>query len=167
MDLHIIETYNSVGNLLHTVCHKFRRKYKRFKFSHDDLFSEATLVFLKCYEDWDEDKALFSTWLHYKVWKGLLELLRKPKRVTESLSDVANSPSTFRVLEWMEGLSRETKTVALLVFDTPKQIEQALMRRGRDTPFDMRIAIKSFLRDIDWSSKEILRSFQEIRESLP
>lgn len=160
--LSLSESYLSVERLISSTCRKF---LKRYNLDEQEVFSEAGVAFLKATESFNPAKGTkFSTWIRWKLYKDLMSLARKQR---QSLPlDSIQEPATerkFFLREFLEDLSEDTRMVAKMALNTPKEILQAMRR---DTTYDLRIAIWQHLREIGWSTRKIIESFSEIRRAL-
>lgn len=165
-------TYDDVKRLIYQTVHRF---YKRYGGDLQELQAQANLIFLESYESHDPEKAQFSTWLVFTLWKRLQGNLRRDLRHRELAPTVALGNITmpdrthFDLDQFMDELSEDARTVASLVLDLPMDIRLSLetrkQRKGwdRQTPCEnIKGALVEFLWDLGWTTQRIGESFREI-----
>ena len=163
----VAEAFLDVELLIHSTVNAFQEMYGG---NTDDLFGEATLHFLKAYTSYNP-KYSFSTWVRFKVWKGLLESKINECRRIASIrrrydqfkdrfkyrSKEAHmepvDPSTNPIQNILEAISSDAKTVVRLVLTTPMNIKT-------------KKSLWNYLNGIGWSANRIAASFTEITNAL-
>lgn len=75
------ELFNDYQSMIKLIVNDYRVPHMSF----DDVFQEMSLVFLKCYDDYDESKGAFSTFLWHSMLHKIYKLSR-PKKINSVLS---------------------------------------------------------------------------------
>lgn len=139
----------------------------------EEMRNEALLIYMKAYLSHDADKARFSTWLYFKVYKGLLELAIKRAKEQTRLArhhlDFEVSEVTYGGERWLElwdSLSDNAKAVVALVFDTPHRVARDAEKSGKVNPKSYRSALRAYLMRAKWPAEIVAETFKEIREAL-
>jgi len=128
-----------------------------------DMQGEASLEFVRCYHDWQPDRAAFKTLLinriRYRLTdKARVELNRKRilKRVT--LLDQASKVTKFDLSEFIDALSDDARMVVLLAFE--------IWALSDCRPVEIRKGLREYLRQADWSHQRIRNAFYQVRSML-
>lgn len=171
--------YHSVKPLIRTIAKRFKL---RFGGDLDEIIAEANLIFLEYAPLFDKHRMRrdgtstvpFAQYIAYFIWKRLeypyrREARRKKKlkrhKLTEPMLGVTDQE--FDVYEWAKTLSEEAAFVVKAVVEVPIDLRACLLqRRIKEPGYLFRCALREYLRDLGWSLDEILKSFQEIKESL-
>ena len=69
----VIETYFDVQNLIFDTVWKFQKQYGG---DFEEMVAESNLIYMKCFLSHSPNKAQFSTWLRFRLWKGLIDFKR-------------------------------------------------------------------------------------------
>lgn len=142
---------------------------RRYRFDEAELLSEAFVAFLEVHESrsYDPAQSSFSTWLQWKVRGRLLDLVRerakKAARMQEQdlllIPEPDSGPLDYDSLSW------DAQRIIRLILESPRELlDRIVMRTERRNPRSYRAALRQFLLDAGWLSKEIDRCFAEIRE---
>ena len=147
--------YQSVKKLIYSICHRFRKKYGG---DWEELESEANYYYVLACKGWDEKKGKFSTHLTWKVWFGLLDMVRerarKSKRIEQLDFRKMATRIHFDVNQFHMELSKDAVTVAKMAVGDFGNVD------GR------KWEITKVLLDLGWSGKRIAKAFKEIGEAL-
>ena len=163
------DTYSSVRKMVHSVIHKFRRKYGG---EPDDLESIAGEAYTKAYRSFDHSRSGFTTHVWWSVWYALMndrrerlqEGSRMPRADDYDLSDVERKEMQHTFGEWLSELSQDARTVALLAIHAPLEMRLAMRE---DVPgVRKRHALVRFLKGMGWDKMRIRDTFQEVRRAL-
>ncbi len=160
------ETYQDIQNLIYDVVWKFKRAYGG---DFDEMISKANMIFMEAFFSHQQKKASFSTWLHDRLWWGLMDHYRKTRlekdrvETRESLEDIP-APIFMPFCELISELSQDAQTIVELILDMPQSVEQAALAKGTH-PRNIRAALRSYLRVfLGWSEEHVVQTFQEIAE---
>ena len=163
----ISETYTDVEKLIHNICHKFiKRHFNPFN-EYDDLSSEANLLFLDAYQNYNPEKGPFTNHIHFTIWHGLLEKMensfKKIKSVCEVNEFLPAKNETTSLDDLLCDLSNDGKTMINLIRSSPKEIQQ-IMRTEKPHVRRPHCKLKSIMKGIGWSSEQIIKTINEIKE---
>lgn len=164
----IEETYHdSLPLLLHLI----QRFQTRHRGTWEELRAEADHSFCLAHASHDPDKGEWTTWLWWKVWRGLQEAQRQEvgwmahnKPLDE---DDATMPK-FDAQQFAGQVSTDAAEVIGIVLNLPLEvIEVACQRAGKDRkPGNLRGGVVALLRELGWAYSRIATAFNEIREAL-
>lgn len=152
------ETYDEVKRLITRIVKDFATRYQ---LNYHETTSAANEAYAHAYVSYDVNRGAFTTWVQFKVTKGLQEELRKQHRRSRiELSDEidtepAPTPRAFVLSEFLDNLSSDARIAARL----------ALRIRSRPIN-DMRHWVKQHLRDAGWTRRRIKQAFQEVKRAL-
>lgn len=168
----ITSTYEDVEFLIKKTVHEFQKRYGG---DFEELQSHAHLLFMDAWKKHNRERASFPTWCRYRVWYGLLDVLRTKMQKDNRHKQVPLSPDATAPRPWLReflaDLSNDAKMIVMLVLDTPKDIELNMRRRRRLYKEEKdrartRRAVREFLRDIGWTKDQVRTAFTEIKEAL-
>lgn len=168
----VTETYLDVEKLIYDTIHRFIEQYGG---DFDEFLSIARESYMLAFNSYDPERAGFVTYVRCFIWGRLQKTWRVERRRAQILNlnheyDFSHHPerseNKFDVSEFVEKLSEDGKTVVNLVFDSPIDIALSIMERGGDTPNNVRLAIREFLKDVGWSAGRVSNTFREIRKAL-
>lgn len=111
--------------------------------SQEDLFSEGNLIFVKCQENFDDEKAKFSTFLYLCIsrhFKQMVERQNKVEKNTTKSVDCNEDPDSENYIcvseenpedriaskDSYEKLSKEAKDVIDIVLNCPSEVFEML-----------------------------------------
>ena len=164
----ITDDYQSVRPLLYQLCRRFHARHGG---EWDELVSEANECFTVAWHSYQPAKGKLTTWVHWKVWHGLLEGHRsRAKQHSRRIDlDMARLPSRkrFDLHELVQEVSDDAAAVIELTVGTPMELLlecRCLQRKPKAS--SVRAALVDFLLDTGWSAARILETFREIREVL-
>lgn len=166
----IEKAYLSVRHVIIATCAKFMTEKGGVL---EDLVSEAHLHFMNIYLTHDKRTTLERD-VAYRLYKKLLETyevdarrrrMLRPVLATEENVYVDVAPY-FDLGEFLAGLSEDAAELVKLALNTPPDVDLEVVQRGEPTPYNIRGAIRQYLRDIHWTAKQIKASFAEIRRAL-
>lgn len=175
-------TYLDTTRLIDYQVSRFYKEYgkewvTRLLGPFEEVRSQADLFFMHAYDSYDASIATFNTHLGYKVWKGLLSMLRneikrrkRSKLEDRELEELSARPMPeFRLQEFMHKLPEDAREVVRLIcIDTPIEVYVTMAQnklRGQ-TPAAMREAVREYLRDMGWAAVQVTTSFKQITEAL-
>jgi len=184
------ETYEEVEMLVYSIVHKFKKKYGG---DFEELLSEANYLFLLVYDSYCESIGEFTTWLHFRIWKGLLDHLGKDIKLRKNIiygdldstgdygkdsQDINNDfnqipqnkiqetcQQNHFMLNLKSYLSMESKDVIRLVLDMPNDLLIMSMKKG-NSPRNVKSSLRQYLKERGWKKTEINDCFSEIKEAL-
>lgn len=175
-------TYKDTESLIASVVSGFCERYgQRF----DDWIGEANLLFMEAYDSFEPKQARFSTHLQYRLWKGMLEKLRRqmkrhyklPRRVELSEGCRVTGPDTWLV-DFMDGLSEDAKQVVGLIINTPIDVRLAVFQRSpknrniwkeanhKNEVGACRAGMREFLNSMGWATERVSNAFAEVGSAL-
>lgn len=151
------ETYDDVKRLITKIVKGFATRYR---LDYHETTSAANEAYAEAYVSYDVNRGAFTTWVQFKVTKGLEEELRKKQRREriELLAEIdtpAQEPRPFVLPEFLESLGTDARTAARI----------ALRIKTRSIN-DMRHWVKQHLRDAGWTRRRVKQAFQEVRRKL-
>lgn len=165
----IADTYIDCEALLAGICHRFRSRYGG---EFDDWMGEAALIYMHAYESYD-GSTKFSTWLHYKVEKGFLTIIRnranrsakmRQRCWSEKLGRCLKDDS-FQFADFIEQLSQDATIIVELTINTPKKLRRCINATNAQ-PRTVRSSLRKYLRSLGWTADRISESFTEIARAL-
>lgn len=170
------ETYSDVAKLVFSTIRKFRKKYGNLAGDMDEVVSEAHWHFVRAYQRYDNTrfKSSFPTYCRFLIWHELLEAMRR-RMAQQRRQGVqvdfpeelpAREPPVFNIPDFVEGLSEDAQQVVKIALDAPKDVQLSVMIRGGNTPQNIRLSIREYLKDLGWTTREITDTFLEIRRAL-
>lgn len=169
------ETYHDVAKLVFDTIHRFRERYGNLAGDMDEICSEAHWHFIRAYQRYDNVrfKSSFPSYCRFLIWHELLEAMRRrmAQQRREAAVEVpeelpARPAPTFNIPDFVEGLSEDAQQVVKIALDAPKDVQLAIMIRGGETPKNLRLSIREYLKDLGWTAREITDTFLEIRRAL-
>lgn len=171
------ETYEDVKENVDNAVRRFYRRYRSTVpwLDPQELQSQARELFVTAFRTYQPGRTLFPQWVEYRVFKGLLEDMRKhvfrhnrlPRLHGEQSSFIAEQPSRPAFLpDFLEGLSNDAQLVVKLALDPPPDVKLATLERGKDNDKNLRKALWEFLGDLGWAAKRVTESFEEIKRAL-
>jgi hypothetical protein len=170
--------YGAVQEKLDHLVKKFYTAYgwryvERMCGSYDDMRAEANQAFLEAFMTYRDDRGMkFRSWVGNKVWFRLLDILKRKTHQARllkrtELDDYRYDFSPFSLSEFLESLSANAQEVVrIAVVETPYDVMVTLTQKRDDGPRAMQAAIREFLLDIGWTSRQVTETFLEIRKAL-
>lgn len=128
-----------------------------------DLDQEALLEFVRCYHDWEPNRAQFKTLLINRIRyrlidKARVELSRKKHLRRVELFDLPCKQPAFCLEQFVDSLSDDARMLVLLAFEFHAISDHK--------PLQIRYGLRAYLRKAKWSHKRIRRAFSEVKEAL-
>jgi len=173
------ETYEDVKLLIDSQVHKFFAYYgqdyvKSLCGPFEELRADCDQAFMTAYLSYKEEYGKFSSWVAYKVWKFMLDALRRGasrERVTARYrKEVESRPTTtsnFNLFTFMRSLPDDAREVVrLAILDTPGEVFLYLAEKRTNSPKLVRGALREYLRDLGWARRRVTESFRQIQEAL-
>lgn len=169
--------FNKVRDLIFYQVHKFIRSYGG---DFDDLFGDAQELFVIGHNQYLSGatatgmplKFDYATTIRFEVWYGLFDKMRvnlTHKRIVPCVPledyDIPVSQCEFDTEEFIDGLSKDARTVADLVLNPPEDIFDVILEKG-GTPRNYRSTIRAHLKANGWSSARVDAAFDEIKTVL-
>ena len=170
------QTYLDVEKLIKHIVWKFQRKYGG---DFEELLGEANLLFILAYNDYDKEKAKFSTWLTFYITTRLQNKLLKETKHPMSQNrlwvlsadkwtkDTRTCPPPEDIVDLMDLFWGDTRYIVDLV-SSPEKISSlwntycSKPRRGRG--FSTFSFLKWHLKqDLNWPAKRITGAFNLIK----
>ena len=178
----VVQTYQDVELLLIEICNKFTRRYGAY--DYDDMttpvkdtkmFADAKTIYLETFNGYDVNKgANFTTYLHCKVWWGLMSIKRRiaqkiGQHKTEALNGTdlaAGTTQSDRIRELLTSVSRDAQQVISICMDPPQEIADVI-GRAVNNPQTIRKAVVNFLyHTLGWDCDRIDNTWNEVAAAL-
>lgn len=151
--------------------------HSRFSGDFEELMCEANILFMLSYDSWEEAKGNFENWLTYRIRRGLMDTLRKAqyRKACAKMEPLIQDPMDQMDFlpfdqEAME-VSADAKLVCRLLFDTPRDLAEAIFATDVEDALDKstgrtRFVLGQGLAKIGWTVDRISETFTEISEVL-
>lgn len=169
--LSVTEALEKIDRLLHAVARRFATR----QITAEDLYSEASVAFVLAYPQYDEGRAMLTTFAVMIAKHTILTVLRREQKRhgrEASLDAVLNTEEARKRLRGVAQmdidatLDDEDRAVLALALDpTPEIIESATTSRGVQGQ-SLRRALREHLLELGWETQEVRESFERIREHL-
>ena len=164
----ISETFSDVDKFIRCICHKFLKHYNFNPCGdYDDLNSEANLIFLDAYQNYDPQKGSFTNHIHFRIWHGLLEKLVENSflkvKGTSEINELIPAPKENQLIDLLDELSDDATTITKLLTDTPKDLQDIIIEERKEIKRGKAILFR-YLRKVGWTHKRIKETFKEITE---
>ena len=182
-------TFEDVANRVIAAATKFVEEYGG---DLDEAVADAMYHYIEAFDSYKEfgGTSSFGGWVSYLVYHRLLDTHKKKMRRLklaptvplqeeeewrEGDDEVVNEPEglavddkPFNLNLFLMGLSNDAASVVQMVFDTPKVLEKDIRKRpGGANPYNIRIALRVYLRRVvEWSKERVQSVFSEIQEAL-
>ena len=165
------ETFENMRGLINEATYQF---YTEYGGNFKELQAEAHLLFILAYNSHKKSKAKLSTWICFRIKKGLLDYIRNkykevPSNVIENkeeellrYSRTKKNP-VFSTMEFLDNLKDDAQVVVNLVWNPPEDIYYANSKKGNH-PCHTKLLLKNYLLKLGWTGKRIKESFSEISE---
>jgi hypothetical protein len=148
--------YEGVEQMLNRICWKFKTTHGG---DWDELKSVANLAFIKAWDNYNDSRSAFTTYCWHYVWGYLMNYTTS--RLKQKVNCEADETVAYRPLS-LEELSDDANTVIRLVLSTV--VDWHGVARRQD---DIRWGLwKTLKKELNWSAKRVMESFEEIREAL-
>ena len=166
-NLPVTTTYEDVERMLFRICWNFR---ERFGGDFDELLSQAGEYFMGAYQTYDSNRGAFTTWVYHSVYRRLWNHRRTENKRRQTLTynskvmEEAGKTTNGHPFDWellLKDLTSDAKIVIQLIYDTPDDLEQ-MRGEGRLG----RRLIRSYLRELGWTTRRVTESFGEIKTVL-
>lgn len=163
--------FRDMEKLVWQTVHDFQKTHGNpyNKEESEELFSVASLSFVKACKTYNPESGALSTWVRFCGYKDLIthyQKERKNKQIRpedyESCKEEASISPLFDVLD---SLDEDAKEIVNLILNTPKEIEEAVQAKYI-TLKRARKAIEKYLMERGWNKKRILYGFAQIQEAL-
>lgn len=165
----VTETYNDCQRMVVGHC---RMAMQRYGGDFDFWFSEANMIFMQAYHDYDDTKGTkFTTYLSYLLDKRLRSVIRsiaiRGERETAIHTDQPSRPPGL-IEHIRDELSEDANLLLAVIIDVPRDVKLAAFSEGagRTTGERFRTGIREYLSLMGWPRKRIKRTFNELKASL-
>lgn len=169
----LTETYRDMQMLVAGAAWDFWRTYGG---DIDDLMAQANLIFVDAFDTYDPGRSKLTTWLTFKIRKGLLRYMinenrQELRRVQIDDVFIETHPASnkdFSVMEMLDEMEQDAHIVLQLFLETPRDIMVSILNGNRRTDHaqaHMRRRLKNRLRQMGWTMRRIKEAFEEIREA--
>ncbi len=163
----LTETYKDVEKLICSITYKFQKRYGG---DFDELLAEANYLYILACETHNELKANLSTWLHFKIWKGLLDFqnmlweinpyCKKVPFEDYLLEEIAATRITKPFIDLLDEMRNDCKTITNIItedlIEFPNITKKMSMR-------NVKALLKRHLKEkLHWTGRRIKESFIEM-----
>ncbi len=163
------ETYWDIRNLIFDTVWKFQQQYGG---DFDEMVAEANLIFIKYFLSHNSDTSQFSTWLHFGLWKGLIDFkrfIREQNKYTiikhlEEIENFYEYPvvQEYRTWELLFDLGEDAKIIVQLILNLPDDLQKTIIAQKESQTLSKRKLMIHLASLLGWSYGRIKESFQEI-----
>jgi len=166
------EIYEDIKLLIKKIIWKFIKQYGGI---FDELEGEANYTFVKAYKMYNRKDIKFTTYLQKSIWNSLLNFRFKDpifknikNNAEEILSIIPIKKSKFSIVDFIDELTEDSKTILALIFDMPNDLQTTIkiecIEKGNKNK-KIKSCISKYLSDkIGWTDRQIKTSFNEIAE---
>lgn len=169
----VTETYCDVERLIGMLVDNFHRRYP-YAGSRDELLSEANMAFLRAYEQFDPEKARFTTYLYHKVG-GTLRRFRNKKLTANGRTMILNDPEIVKEARQKEikqfdlnlfakFMTEDAVLVLGLLFESTTDLKETVLTKKRNP--SMNRTVKRHLKKMGWAWTRVQSTFAEIRTAI-
>jgi len=141
----------------------------------DDIIAQANLIFIDAFSTYDSSRSKITTWLTFKIKKGLLDYMRNGNLRESSKIKFDNvfaeiypaSKKDVSVMEFLDELNEDAHVVLQLFFETPREILvdiQNSSRRIDHARAHIRRRLMNRLRQMGWTVRRMKTAFEEIKK---
>jgi len=165
------ENFHAMEKLIWQTVHDFQkaRGNPYNKEETEDLFSVASLSFVKACKTYNPEAGALSTWVRFCGYKDLITYYQKEYKnkqiLPESYESCKENISTSPLFDVLDCLDEDAKEIVNLILNTPKEIEE-MVQSKYITLKRVRKAIENYLMKKGWNKKRILYCFSQIQEAL-
>ena len=163
------ETYLDINPLINSIAIRF---FKTYGGGLDEWKAQANLLFVMAYDSYNETKGIFSTWVYFRIEKGLQDFVKKNRNQKNAISQIKDHckettprSSSFSVFEFVDEISEDARTIANLIWH-PSTEFQTLPKANGNHGSRMRTVLESHLKSLGWTRRRVKESFEEIRRVL-
>lgn len=169
----LAETYEDVKQLIFRTVWDF---YEIHGGCVDDLISQANLIFIFSFDDYDSSKGTkFTTWLVFKIKRGLIDYLRKKGTHEVHLLVDDKYPETyliadesFSAMEFFDELGQDASVVMRLFLEIPRDVMVSIFNRyvcAYHARAAVRNRLQNRLRQMGWTMCRIKEAFKQLKET--
>lgn len=141
----------------------------------DDLIAESMLIFIKAFDSFNPGKAKLSTWISFKIQKGLISYVRKRKnnksflQIDDKFLDVFPVDNKyFSVTELIDEIGQDGHIILRLFFEIPKDV-MIQIRNSHSNVYRVQAALRNRLynrlRQLGWTKRRIKKAFDGIKNA--
>ena len=165
------ENFHAMEKLILQTVHSFQKTHGNpyNKEETEDLFSVASLSFVKACKTYNPESGALSTWVRFCGYKDLITYYNKEyknKQIRQEdyescKSDISISP----LFDVLDSLDEDAKEIVNIVLNTPKEIEEAVQAKYI-TLKKVRKVIEKYLISKGWKRQKVLYCFSQIQKAL-
>jgi len=168
----LTETYYDVEKLIYDICWKFKGIYGG---DFEELAAEANLAYIKAFNKFDGSKGKFSTWLHFTIWKRLLNFrvnFTHPVRYGRTIeyvemihpASMVHENTEHRFVDLLDEVKADAQEIINLFLDIPEVVQVRAIEKGGRAQ-NLRTSMKEYARHtLGWTHARIRETFQELTE---
>lgn len=142
----------------------------------DDLIAQANLIFIDAFDTYDSSRSKLTTWLTFKIRKGLFEYMRNGNghrlmhaRIDDEFIKKQPAPNgDFSVIELVDEMEQDARIVLQLFLETPREVMVNILNSNRridHAQAHMRKRLRNRLRQMGWTVRRIRKAFEEIKNA--
>jgi len=163
----LTEGWQDVEKMVYDYIHKHLSNHEG---NFDDCLEACQIKFFYCWESYEPEQGLFSSWLRKHLYYALMQIHRDNKRNSkQELKHVAHlegvTRSTFDLRRFASELSRDAKQILQIVCDCPSDVSRVIELNGVASSAT-KVLLKDYLEGYGWSSLRVNSSFSEIQQAL-
>jgi DNA-directed RNA polymerase specialized sigma subunit len=140
----------------------------------DDVIAQANLIFIDAFSTYDSSRSEITTWLTFKIKKGLLDYMRSGNLRESSNIKIDSvfaetypaSKKDISIMEFLDELNEDAHVVLQLFFETPSEVLvdiQNSSRRIDHARAHIRRRLMNRLRQMGWTVKRMNKAFGMIK----
>ena len=156
------QTYMDVENLIRKTVWKFQKKYGG---EFDELFAQANLIYMLAYNDYERGRSQFTTWLHFRIIKGLQQQLRenyKTPRINDEVTNLEEIAVFYpkKSMNLLEDLFKD---------DVKNLIEMAIKAYNEHGKLQSKRSVSYYIRkhlqkDLGWTVSQVNKKLKKIKK---
>ena len=162
------ESFTDMNEALDKLVWKFRMRYGG---EVDELRAEANLQFIYAHNKYNPESGLsYAGWVCFRVWKCLLERVRRSARQRarskdvgmENEYDVPTRCDDIRNVILFDQFSENAKAIVDLLLDTPDDLQTLITKRGGSMA-NARTGVRTYVqKTLAWSKERAIETIKEI-----
>jgi len=161
----LTETFKDMEKLICKIAWRFANAYNA---DLEEVQAEASLIFLNAMKTYDEEKGRLSTYLTLRITWGLIGYFEKQKKQTAvysvaSFEDIEDLTSNLSVIDILDEVGEDAKTLIDLVLETPVDFMNAIRPNRKNLRASMR---RHATKILGWTTRHYKETFEEVTNAL-